>query len=200
VDHGGGTIAAGASTEKFRAPLRAGFALLSLLFLVFPPSAVLALPLEAPPASLGLDPGNWRNRGGWHLHLGVAQRDTLATTPEIALDAARTAIGNDKWVVAPGSTGGRIYTHWKPINNVIFRLFSGKAFARCFITVTPLMSGGVQTAFQAGLATRRDIEHNPARALAERSYAAAVHVWQREVRKIVASRTSGLLSGGERIP
>ncbi|HLQ65724.1 MAG TPA: hypothetical protein VK123_00655 [Candidatus Limnocylindrales bacterium] len=134
------------------------------------------------------------------MHLGLAHRDTLATTPEIALDAARTAIGNDHWIVAPEGTGGCIHTQWKPINNVIFRLFSGKAFARCFIQVAPLMSGGVEVTFQAGLATRRDIEHNPGKALAERSYASAVHVWQREVRKIVARRTSGLLSGGEGDP
>ena len=156
------------------------------------PAAAWAKKPEAPPPSVGRDPGTWANAEGWHLHLGHAQRDTLATSPRTALLAARMAFEDDHWKFEPSErTGGHLTTQWKPIRNFFFRLFSGKAFGRCFVTVRALPRGNVEVTFQGGLATRRDIEHNPAKGFAERAYAKAARDWQRDVRVLVDGRLSG---------
>lgn len=167
-------------------------AALSLLATIAFPAASAAEQLDPPPSSLGRSPRTWVNGGGWYLHLGVAQRDTLPSPLDVTLVAARTALENDNWEMDPARVAaGRLTTRWKPINNFIFRLFSGKAFGRCFVLVQPLQGDSVVVTFQAGLATRRDIEHSPARVLADSTYASAARDWQRKVRKLLALRPTG---------
>ena len=164
-------------------------AMLSFVVAVaFPASAWAKKPVP-PPASIGRDPQSWANGGGWYLRLGAPQRDTLATSPRLALLAARTALENDKWEIEPSrDPDWRLTTSWKAIHNLFFRIFSGTGFGRCFVTVRPLREDRVVVTFQGGLATRRDLEHNPMRGPAERSYLSAARVWQREVRKLLAGR------------
>jgi len=101
------------------------------------------------------------------------------------------ALENDNWEIELSrEAGGRLTTRWKAIHNLLFRLFSGKAYGRCFVAAQPLSGNRVEVTFQAGLATRRDIEHNPGKGFAERSYLSAARVWQRDVRELVAGRLS----------
>jgi len=171
----------------------------SLFAAVACPATLWAKKPDPPPPSVGRDPRTWANGQGWHLRIGHAQRDTLATSLRTALLAARFALEDDHWEVEPSRRASRhLTTQWKPIHNFIFRLFSGKAFGRCFVAVRPLPRDRVEVTFQAGLATRRDIEHNPAKGFAERSYAKAARDWQRDVRVLVADRLSGRRLGDER--
>lgn len=164
----------------------------SLFAAVAWPAAAWAKKPDPPPPSVGRDPSTWADGEGWHLHLGRAQRDTLATTLRTALLAARFAFEDDQWEFEPsGKADHHLTTRWKPIHNFFFRLFSGKAFARCFVTVRPLPRDSVEVTFQGGLATRRDIEHNPAKGFAERAYIKAARDWYRDVRVLVDSRLSG---------
>ena len=164
----------------------------SLFAAVACPTAAWAKRHDPPPPSVGRDPRSWANGEGWHLHLGHAVRDTLATSLKTALLAARFAFEDDQWELEPSGKVDRcLTTRWKPIHNFFFRLFSGKAFGRCFVAVRPLPQDNVEVTFQGGLATRRDIEHNPAKGFAERAYAKAARDWQRDVRILVASRLSG---------
>jgi len=106
---------------------------------------------------------------------------------KMALVAARAALEEDDWVVEPSRAADqRLRTRWKPIRNLIFRRLSGNAFGRCFVNMQPLPGDSVLVTFQAGLATRRDIEHSPVKALADDSYATAARDWQRAVRELLA--------------
>ena len=164
----------------------------SLFAAVACPSAAWAKKSEPPLPSVGRDPRAWANGGGWHLRLGRAQPETLATSLRTALLAARLALEDDHWVLEPSPKADcQLTTRWKPIHNFFFRLFSGKAFGRCFVTVQPLPRDRVEVTFQAGLATRRDIEHNPAKGFAERAYVTAARNWHRDVRVLITSRLSG---------
>ena len=114
--------------------------------------------------------------------------DTLPAPQKATLLAARKALEDDNWVMEPSrAPGGRLTTRWKPIRNVIFRLLTGKAFGRCFVNVQPLPGDSVLVTFQAGLATRRDIEKSPAKVLADDSYVTAARDWQREVRRLLGT-------------
>lgn len=164
----------------------------SLFAAVACPAAAWAKKPDPPPPSVGRDPRGWANGGGWHLHLGRAHRDTLATSLRTALLASRLALEDDHWQLEPPrQEDSHLTTQWKPIHNFFFRLFSGKAFGRCFVAVRSLPRDSVEVTFQAGLATRRDIEHNPAKGFAERAYATAARNWQRDVRILLATRLSG---------
>lgn len=106
-----------------------------------------------------------------------------------ALVAARAALEEDDWVVEPSRAADqRLRTRWKPIRNFIFRRLSGEAFGRCFVDIKPLPGDSVLVTIQAGLATRRDIEHSPVKALADDSYASAARDWQKAVRELLAGR------------
>jgi hypothetical protein len=167
-------------------------ALLSLFAALVCPSFASAKKPDLPPPSIGRNPETWASREGWHLRLGAPQRDTLGTSPGTALLAARTALEDDHWELDLSRDGGRrLTTQWKAIRNFFFRIFSGKAFGRCFVSVRPLSDDQVEVTFQGGLATRRDLEHSPVKGLAERSYLSAARVWQREVRDLVMNRLSG---------
>ena len=105
--------------------------------------------------------------------------------------AARAALEEDDWEVEPSRVGDqRLRTRWKPIRNFIFRRLSGDAFGRCFVDIQPLSGDSVLVTFQAGLATRRDIEHSPVKLLADNSYASAARDWQKAVRELLAGRPS----------
>jgi len=92
-------------------------------------------------------------------------------------------------VIQPTQSGDRrLRTEWKPIGNFIFRRLSGGAFGRCFVDLQPLSGDSVLVTFQAGMATRRDIENSPVRALADDSYATAARDWQKAVRELLAGR------------
>lgn len=170
-----------------------------LVLLVVLPGLAIAKSPKLPPPSVGEDPQSWANRDGWYLRLGAPQRDTLSTSPSAALLAARAALENDRWELETTQEGGqRLTTQWKVIHGFLFHLFSGTAFGRCFVSALPLSDDRVEVTFQGGLATRRDIEHNPMRGLAERSYLSAARVWQQEVRALLANPLSGRDIGGEK--
>jgi hypothetical protein len=147
---------------------------------------------KTPPDSLGRVPETWLahgTRGDWKLVLGAASSDTLTTSCDVALSSAEEALKSDDWIIDPyDRSRGAFATRWKPIRNVLFRLFAGGAMARCFVTVRPIRSDRTAITFQGGIASRRDLSHNAMRPLAERSYRAAVRVWIREVRQGVARR------------
>jgi len=108
-----------------------------------------------------------------------------------ALVAARAALEEDDWVVEPSRVADeRLRTNWKPIHNFIFRRLSGDAFGRCFVDIRPLPGDSVLVTFQAGLATRRDIENSPVKGLADDSYTSAARDWQKAVRELLAGRPS----------
>jgi hypothetical protein len=168
--------------------MRISFALPILLGVPLIAAApTLAHGASEPPAYLGRDSQSSVSENDWHLRLGEAFRDTLDATPAVAAWAAMAALQSDKWVQDPTEVT-RVLTEWKPIHHIIFRLFSGKAFGRIFIDVRPLTGHRSEVSFQGVLATHRDIDHNPARFMAERSYASAVRQWQREVREWIARR------------
>jgi hypothetical protein len=176
-------------------------ALVALVAVVAHPTSSWAGRPDPPPSAVGVDPTAWAIDDGWHLTLGSAQRDTVTATPEAALLAAREALADDEWEFGPSNDlAGMATTTWKTIHNVIFRLFSGKSFCRCYVAVRELATDRVEITFQGGLATRRDIERSAIRGFAERSYASAARTWQREVRKLVASRVDGqrTVEGGVR--
>ncbi len=144
---------------------------------------------DPPPPSIGHDTRTWSSGKGWFLHLGAAQHDTLPAAMKPVLLAARAALEEDDWEVEPSRAADqRLRTRWKPIHNFIFRRLSGHAFGRCFVDVQPLPGDSVLVTFQAGLATRRDIEHSPVKALADDTYASAARDWQRAVRELLAGR------------
>lgn len=166
-------------------------AVILLLAVVVAPDVAWAKSPELPPPSIGRDPQSWGSRDGWHLRLGAAQRDTLSASSGTALLAARAALENDHWEVEPAREGGPgLTTQWKAIHNIFFRLFSGKAFGRCFVLVRPLPNDRMEITFQGGLATRRDIERTPVSGSAERAYVSAARDWQREVRSLIENRLS----------
>jgi len=145
---------------------------------------------DPPPSSVGRVPCSRCQESEWHLHFGVTYRDTVSASPRDARVAAAAALENDKWILEPQGTDPGLLTEWKPIRNILFRFFSGKAFARIFIDVTPVSRNRSEIRFQGGLATRRDIEHNPAMGFAERHYASAVRDWHQDVRLLIASSTT----------
>jgi hypothetical protein len=154
-----------------------------------------------PPSSIGHDLQSWSSRDGWHLRLGTAQRDTLDATPGAALLAARAALENDNWECEWSWLGGpHLTTQWKAIHNLFVRVFTGRAFGRCFVFVRPLSDAQVEITFQGGVAARGDIEHSPLKGSVERSYLSAARDWQRDVRNLVADRSGGSerRSGGAR--
>ncbi|MGE5179482.1 MAG: hypothetical protein ACM3PF_10340 [Bacteroidota bacterium] len=162
------------------------------LAIVLTAPLVVAVPARAhgssqPPDSMGRDCASSVSEEDWHVRLGEAFRDTLDAPPSVASWAAMAALQSDKWVQDPTEVT-RVLTEWKPIHHILFRLFSGKAFGRIFIDVRPLAGQRSEVQFQGVLATHRDIDHNPARFMAERSYASAVRQWQREVREWIARR------------
>ena len=163
----------------------AAFAVLSLIAaLVYPPPASAGGQRSTLP-SVSRDPQEWTSGGGWHLRLGAAQRDTLDASPRVALVAARIALANDEWELEPSPASSlELTTRWKSIHNIIFRLFSGSAYYRCFVSIRTLSEETVEVTFQGGVATRRDIEHKPVSGPASRSYVSAARVWLREVREL----------------
>lgn len=174
-----------------RPPVARGLAAFSLFAAIAFPATSWAEEPVSPPHSFGRDPGKWASGKGWYLHLGAAQRDTLPTALRTAILAARAALEEDDWVVEPSRAADRqLITRWKPIKNFIFRRLAGDAFGRCFVDVQALPGDSVLVTFQAGLATRRDIEHSPVRVLADDSYATAARDWQRAVRELLAGRPS----------
>ena len=144
---------------------------------------------DPPPSSIGLVPCSRCEESDWHLHFGVTYRDTVAASPRAARAAAAAALENDRWILEPAGTAPGLLTQWKPIRNIFFRLLSGRAFARVFVDVTPLTQNRSEIRFQGGLASHRDMEHNPSMGFAERSYASAVRVWQQNVRDLIAGGT-----------
>jgi hypothetical protein len=187
----------GALEDPDRAPLRsrslAGsrslFVCAALLLFAAAPPFALAKDASTPPSLLGRDPQVARNQTEWHLHIGQAYRDTVAAEPSVARTAAIAALEDDQWVLEPSGAVMHVLTQWKPIHHLLFRIFSGKAFARIFIDVRPLTRQRSEIRFQGILATHRDIEHNPAKGWAERRYASAVRDWQREVHDGIARLT-----------
>lgn len=166
---------------------------LACLASIATPRPVWGKSSEAPPSSIGHDPRSWTSQDGWHLRLGIPMRDTLGTNSRVALLASRIALENDHWECERPQDGGgpHLTTHWKALHNLIVRLFTGRAFGRCFVFVRPLPGDQVEITFQGGLAARRDIEHTPIKGFAERSYRSAARDWQREVRALVTDRLSG---------
>jgi len=143
-----------------------------------------------PPSSVGLVPCSRCQENDWHLHFGTSYRDTVTASPRDARAAVVAALENDQWILEPPGTVQGLLTEWKPIRNILFRFFSGKAFARIFVDVTPVSRNRSEIRFQGGLATHRDIEHNPAMGFAERHYASAVRDWQQDVRQLIARGTT----------
>ena len=144
---------------------------------------------DPPPSSIGRVPCPRCEESDWHLHFGVTYRDTVVATPGVARAAAAEALESDRWVLEPAGTVTGLLTQWKPIRNILFRFLSGRAFARVFVDVTPLSRNRSEIRFQGGLASHRDLEHNPSMGFAERSYASAVRVWQQDVRELIARGT-----------
>lgn len=144
---------------------------------------------DPPPSAIGSTPCSRCQESDWHLHFGATYRDTVMVPARAARAAAAAALENDRWVLEPLETVPGLVTQWKPIRNILFRMFSGKAFARVFVDVTPVSRTSSEIRFQGGLASHRDLEHNPSMGFAERSYASAVRVWQQDVRELIASGT-----------
>src|SRR5258705_8119613 len=167
-------------------------AVISLFAAAIGPGVAWAKDQELPPHSIGRDPQSWASRDGWHLRLGAPQRDILSASPHRALLAARFALEDDHWEVESSPEAGLgLTTQWKAVHNIFFRLFSGKAFGRCFVFVRPLSNDRMEITFQGGIATRRNIEHTPVKGAAERAYVSAARVWQREVEALLESRLDG---------
>jgi hypothetical protein len=170
----------------------AAFAIVCFAGVAALPGTALAKSSVTPPSSIGRDVQSWTSQDGWHLRLGAVQRDTLDASPSAALLAAKAALENDKWECEWSWYGGpHLTTQWKAIHNLFMRVFTGKAFGRCFVSVRPLSDAQVEVTFQGGLAARGDIEHSPLRGSVERSYLTAAHDWQRDVRELVADRSGG---------
>jgi hypothetical protein len=161
------------------APPWAAIAAALLVFVCGLPGSAAAH-ASAPPPSLASEPGHRVDDPEWHLLFGQAYLDTVTATAAASRSASAAALQSDHWDLKP--SGGHLLTQWKPIHHLLFRLFSGKAFGRVFVDVTPLAGRRTQIRFQGVLATHRDIEHNPARGWAEHAYASAVRVWQKEMR------------------
>ena len=170
-----------------RALTLSGTMILALLATAIPPASAHG---TLPPSTLATDPDQPGDLGVWHLIVGAAYRDTVSVETAAALVASAAALQGDDWVLEPVATS-HILTTWKPIHHVLFRLFSGAAFERVVVDVRPLSSAQSEIRFQGVLASRRDLEHNPARGWAERAYEAAVHVWQGEVRDGIARQGGG---------
>jgi len=141
---------------------------------------------DPPPPTLATNPEQRGDPGGWHLLFGHAYCDTVSAGKAQAVSASEEALRSDHWVFQANAANTHLLSDWKAIHHILFRLFSGKAFGRIFIDVTPLTGARSVIRFQGVLATRRDIEHNPARGWAERSYASAVRRWEAEVREDLA--------------
>lgn len=152
-----------------------------LLFAIAVPVTGAAHSLP-PPASLAMDPGQPGDPDGWHLLIGQAFVDTVTSNAADAILASNAALQNDHWELKPEGTDTHLLSEWKPIHHVLFRLFTGRAFGRILVDVTPVSATLCQLRFQGVLATSRDLEHNPARGWAEQAYAHAAHSWQAEVR------------------
>ena len=161
------------------APSRTAIAA-ALLVLVCGLPGSAAAHASVPPPSLACDARHRSDDPEWHLLFGQAYLDTVVATAAVSRSASAAALQSDHWDLRP--SGNRLMTQWKPIHHLLFRLFSGKAFGRVFVDVTPLAGRRTQIRFQGVLATHRDIEHNPARGWAEHAYASAVRVWQKEMR------------------
>jgi hypothetical protein len=155
--------------------------------LLLAPSLALASTHVAPPDSLGRDPSAWSDTQDWKFLLGASYSDTLDAPEHNVLVAAEEALEEDDWSVdAQDSSGSELVTEWKPIHNLIFRLFAGHSVARCFATVASTPDGRTALTFQGGIASRRDLQANPMRGPAESSYRSAVAVWQHDVRSLLA--------------
>jgi len=141
---------------------------------------------DPPSSSIGRVPCSRCQENEWHLHFGAAYRDTVTASPRAARAAAAAALENDQWILEPPGTVPGLLTQWKPIRNILFRFFAGKAFARIFVDVTPVSRTRSEIRFQGGLATHRDMEHTTAMGFAERHYASAVRDWQQDVRQLIA--------------
>jgi len=153
----------------------------------------LAAGPDAPPDSLADSPTAWIDTPDWKLLLGQPYVDTLDASGYAVLRAAETALHGDDWVLDTDATPGagladssRLVTGWKPIHNIIFRLFAGRSVARCFASIAAMPDGRTELTFQGGLAARHDLQHNAMRAPAEHSYRSAVRKWQSEVREALA--------------
>jgi hypothetical protein len=148
---------------------------------------------KAPPDSLADSPNSWTDTEDWKFLLGTAYCDTLDAPRDAVIRAAEAAFRGDDWVLqadrmgwAAEERGERLVTDWKPIHNLIFRLFAGRSVARCFASVATTEDGRTELTFQGGLAARHDLQHNQMRGPAERSYRKAVTRWQGLVREAVA--------------
>ena len=164
-------------------------ALLATLLLA--PSLALASTHAAPPDSLGRDPSAWSDTPDWKFLLGEAYSDTLDAPEQTVLVAAEEALEADNWRVdTQESSRSELVTEWKPIHNLVFRLFAGHSVARCYASVTATPNGRTALTFQGGIASRHDLSSSPMRGPAESSYRSAVAVWQEDVRTLLVRNGS----------
>ena len=155
--------------------------------LLLAPALALASGHAAPPDSLGRDPSSWQETPDWKFLLGSSYSDTLDAPEPNVLAAAEEALEADDWRVdSQDSSGSELVTEWKPIHNLVFRLFAGHSVARCYASVAPTPDGRTALTFQGGIASRHDLASSPMRGPAESSYRSAVAVWQEDVRTLLA--------------
>ena len=99
------------------------------------------------------------------------------------MPAAERTFEADHWHIEKKDLrNGTIVTSWKPIQHALVRLVAGKIEARCAATARPLEQGRTIVVFQAAIASRKSIAHNPAFGLAKGAYRKASRNWQKKLR------------------
>ena len=109
--------------------------------------------------------------------------DTLPVPWNDVMPAMERTFEADHWrIERKDMRNGTIVTSWKPIQHALVRLVAGKIEARCAATARPLEPERTVVVFQAGIASRKNITHNPAFGLAKGAYEKASRNWQKKLR------------------
>ncbi|HKW50103.1 MAG TPA: hypothetical protein VJQ53_00050 [Candidatus Eisenbacteria bacterium] len=122
-------------------------------------------------------------RSGWSVTLAEPCADTLPVPRDDVLPAVERTFEADHWrIQKKDPRNGVVVTAWKPIQHVLVKLVAGKIEARCAVTVRPLERDRTIVVFQAGIASRKSIAHNPGFGMAKGAYQKASRNWQKKLR------------------
>jgi len=122
-------------------------------------------------------------RGGWNVVLAEPCADTLPVPRDVVMPGVVRTFEADHWRIEKKDLrNGTVVTYWKPIQHALVKLVAGKIEARCAVIARPLEPGRTVVVFQAGMASRKSIAHNPAMGLAKGAYQKASRNWQKKLR------------------
>jgi len=122
-------------------------------------------------------------RRGWNVTLAEPGADTLPAPQSVVMPAVERTFAAEQWrIQKKDPRNGVVVTGWKPIQHALVRLVAGKIEARCAVIVRPLNADRTIVVFQAGLASRKSIAHNPAFGLAKGASQKASRNWQEKLR------------------